>query len=126
MISQPSRLRLVLTLTFTTLQCDQVAVVVQGLDDDLYKVKLALWSKTRSSHLVLGVCVCVHGICGYLCECISCLDGAQLVLLRGIVVDHDHKIIPNVSLLVAAAFIRLPVGHERGDVEDGCGEGEPD
>ena len=63
MISQPSRLRLVLTLTFTTLQRDQVAVVVQGLDDDLYKVKLALWSKTQIITFSPGcVCMCARDL----------------------------------------------------------------
>lgn len=50
------------------------------------------------------------------------LYGAQFVLLPGVIVHNHHKIIANVALFVAAAFVTLPVWHQCGDVEDRCGD----
>ena len=54
-----------------------------------------------------------------MCVCVY-LDGAQCVALLRVVINHHNKVVSDVSLLVAAAFITLPVGHQGGDVEDSC------
>ena len=60
-------------------------------------------AKGARMHLCVRVCVCV---------CTPAyLYGAQFVLLFRVVVDHRDKVVADVSLLVAAALITLPVGH---------------
>lgn len=54
-------------------------------------------------------------MCGF-----TYLNGAQFVFLSRVIVHHHDKIVANMSLLVAAAFVTLPVRHERGYVEDSC------
>ena len=57
------------------------------------------------------------------CICLPMyLNGAQLVLLSRVVVHHHDKVVANVSLFVAAALVALLVGHQSGNVEDGCRE----
>lgn len=52
-------------------------------------------------------------------ECMY-LDGAQFVFLSRVIIHHHDKIVANVTLLVAAALVTLPVRHQCGYVEDGC------
>lgn len=48
------------------------------------------------------------------------LNGAQFVLLSRVIVHHHNKIVTDVTLLVAAALVALPVWHQCGYMEDSC------
>lgn len=50
------------------------------------------------------------------------LNGAQFVLLSRVIVHHHDKIVANVTLFVATAFVALPVWHQCGYVKDSCGD----
>lgn len=48
------------------------------------------------------------------------LNGAQFILLSGVIVHHHDKIVANVTLFVAAALVALLVWHQCGYVEYSC------
>ena len=56
-------------------------------------------------------------VCVFVCVYLNC---AELVVLSRVIVHNHDKIVANVTLLVAAALVALPVRHQCGDVEDRC------
>lgn len=44
----------------------------------------------------------------------------EFVLLSGVIVNHHHKVVPDVAFLITAALVALAVRHQSGYMEDGC------
>ena len=117
-------------LTFPALQRHQVALVVQGRDNHVDEVELALLTREQGhrgaeGHFLRPPPRSAQGPDlhppprGPQAH----LDGAQLEVLARVIVDNRHEVVAQVALLVTAVLVHVLGGHQGGDVEDSCGAG---
>ena len=117
-------------LTFPALQRHQVALVIQGCDNHVDKVELALLTREQGHRGAEGLFLRPppHSAWGPDLHPLprgpqAHLDGAQLEILARVIVDNGHEVVAQVALLVTAVLVHVLGGHQGGDVEDRCGEG---